>query len=122
MFSGVFLSDVFSDVQWTLLLFVALVATSLLGFLLGAIFFYWPISEICRRHNGAPLKVGDQVLILSGPEKGNMAEVNGITLGQGGQMLAMLDLGQERKGRCADLFEEYSLLKISKGEQAKPSE
>jgi len=80
-------------------------------------FTCWPlIRVVCSRFNGAPLKIGDRVLILAGPHKGNTAEVYEITVGQGGWELARLDLGQERKERFRDIFEEYSVLKVKKEE------
>ena len=76
-------------------------------------FTCWPLVRvICSRYNGAPLKTGDQVMILSGPQKGKIFEVYEITVGQGGWELARLDLGEERKEKFRDIFEEYSLLKI----------
>ena len=96
-------------------LLFALILSSLLGYFLG-MFTCWPlVRRICSRLNGAPLKIGDQVLVLSGPHKGEMADVREITVGQGGWDLAILDLGSEREARLPDIFEEYSLLKIERG-------
>ena len=76
-------------------------------------FACWPlIRVICSRYNGAPLKIGDTVMILSGPEKGKIAEVWEITVGQGGWELARLNLSEERSQKFQDIFEEYSLFKI----------
>ena len=116
IFRGASLSAIFSDWQTTLFLVWILVPTTLLGYFLG-MFTCWPlIRVICSRYNAAPLKAGDQVMILSGPQKGKIAVVYEITSGQGGWDLARLDLGQERNKKFTDIFEEYSLLKL-KGEQ-----
>jgi hypothetical protein len=103
---------IFSDWHTILLSVFAVIPTSLLGFFLG-VFTCWPwIRAICSRYNGSPLRVGDHVLILSGPQKGDFALVYEITVGQGGWNVARLDLGEEREKKFKDIFEEYSLLKI----------
>lgn len=113
------LRDIAPDWQYMLyLLVLAVPAATLLGALLG-MFAFWPsVRVVCSRINGAPLKPGDQVLILSGAHKGTTAKVHEITLGQAGWELARLDLGEEYKGRCADIYEEYSLLRLQRGEQS----
>jgi hypothetical protein len=114
------LSAIVSDRQSMLLLAFAFVPVTLLGYVLG-MFTCWPfVRIICSRCNGAPLKSGDQVMILTGAQKRNVATVYEITVGQGGWELARLDLGQERKEKFSDIFEEYSLLKIkaAQGEAA----
>jgi len=114
---GVSLCAVVSDWQTTPLLALALVPTTLLGYFIGMI-ACWPLLRvICSRQNGAPLRSGDRVMILSGPHKGGVAKVREIIVGQGGWELARLDLGQEGKESAADVFDEYSLLKIAKGER-----
>ena len=112
--NGVRLPEIASDWQGTLFLVLAVFATTLLGCLLGAV-ISWPVFRICSRFNGAPLKTGDHVLILSGPHRGTATEVYEITTGQGGWDLARLDLGQAHKEKFTDIFEEYAVLKI-KGE------
>ena len=52
----------------------------------------------------------------SGPLRGSTAEVEDITTGQGGWDVVWLDLGPERRKKFSNIFEEYSLLKIQKGE------
>ena len=54
-------------------------------------------------------------MILSGPHTGDIVQVYEITVGQGGWDLARLALGQECKDRFTDIFEEYALLKIPRG-------
>jgi len=106
------LSNIVSDWQTILLLVWILIPSTGLGFFLG-MFTCWPLVRVfCSRYNGAPLKVGDQVLILIGPDKGKTSEVWEITVGQGGWELARLNLGEERSQKFRDIFEEYSLLKI----------
>jgi hypothetical protein len=109
------LSAIAADWQAMLFLLAALILASMLGLFLG-MFTCWPrIRIVCSRFNGAPLNTGDHVMILSGPHKGGMADVYEITVGQGGWELARLDLGQERRDRFTDIFEEYALLKIQRG-------
>ena len=113
--SGVRLTSIASDWQGTAFLMLAVVAATGLGWFLG-MFTCWPwIRPICSRFNGAPLKTGDHVLILSGPHRGTTAQVYEITTGQGGWDLARLDLGPLHREKFTDIFEEYSVLKI-KGE------
>src|SRR2546421_4504231 len=67
------LRDIISDVQATVWLALGLVPATALGYFLG-MFTCWPwIRLICSRYNSAPLKVGDHVMILSGPQKGTVA-------------------------------------------------
>jgi hypothetical protein len=108
---GVRLAEIASGWQGTLLLGQIVFATTLLGCLLGAV-ISWPVFALCRRVNGAPLKSGDRVLILSGPHRGTATEVYEITTGQGGCALVRVDLGPSYKD---DIFEEYAVLKL-KGE------
>jgi hypothetical protein len=83
------------------------------GYFLG-MFTCWPLVRvICSRYNSAPLRAGDHVMVLSGPQKGTTAEVYEITVGQGGWNLARLDIGQERRKKFADIFEQYALLKLN---------
>jgi hypothetical protein len=107
------MSDIAADRQAVLWLLAAVIPTSLLGYFVG-MFTCWPLVRvICSRYNSAPLKAGDHVMVLSGPQKGTMAEVYEITVGQGGWNLARLDIGQERRQKFTDIFEEYSLLKLN---------
>lgn len=81
---GSSLSAIISGWQTILRLLLALIPTTILGYFLG-MFTCWPlIRVICSKYNGAPLKAGDQVIILSGPQKGNIARVYEIIVGQGG--------------------------------------
>lgn len=94
------------------LLAVAFPAAALLGCLLCWIIL-WPLTIVlCSRINGAPLRPGDRVIVLSGPHKGTIAEVCEITLGRGRcWMDATLNLGEDTQA-----FEEWLLLKIKKSE------
>jgi hypothetical protein len=110
---GMSLSAMISDWDTVSIFALAFIPLTLLGFFLG-MFTCWPlIRVICSKYNGAPLKAGDQVIILSGPQKGKKVGVYQITVGQGGWELARLDLGHERNEKFTDIFEEYSLLKIT---------
>jgi len=109
-------SSITSDWRASLFLVLALIPGTLLGYFAG-MFTCWPfVRPICSRFNGAPFRVGDQVMILSGPLSGGSAEVEDITPGQGGWGVVWLDLGPERRRRFSNIFEQYSLLKISRGE------
>jgi hypothetical protein len=115
---GLILSSVVSDWKTLLLLLLALIPSTLLGYLVG-MFSYWPLVRIfCSKCNAAPLKVGDQVMVLKGPQKGSIAKVYQIIVGQGGWHLARLDFGQERQTKFTDIFEEYAVLKIKTGQKA----
>jgi len=116
LFKGLSLSAFLTDRHVVLYLLAALIPSSLLGYFLG-MFTCWPLIRIfCSRYNGAPLQLNDRVMILSGAQKGTIAEVYEITRGQGGWELARLDLGQERKGQFTDIFEEYALFKMKTDE------
>jgi len=111
--NGVRLIDIASDWQGVVFLLLAVVAASGLGFFLG-MWTCWPwVRRICSRINGAPLKIGDRVLVLSRRHKGTTAQVYEITTGQGGWDLARLDLGPAHRDKFTDIFEEYSVLKIN---------
>ena len=114
---GVSLESIVSDWSTILLLVLVLIPATALGYFLG-MFTCWPLIRfLCSRYNAAPLKVGDQVVILSGSQKGSLAKVYEITVGQGGWNLARLDFGEESAKKFKDIFEEYSLLKIKSVDQ-----
>ena len=116
-FDGLPLTVIASDWQGVLLFLLALIAAALLGFVFG-MFTCWPLIRVaCGKCYGAPLKAGDRVLVLAGPHKGNWTQVREMTVGQGGWNLARLNLGEQDKIRCTDIFEQHSLLKIQTGEQ-----
>ncbi len=118
--NGVRLTSIASDWQGVAFLFLAVVAAAGLGLFLG-MFTCWPwLRPICSRLNGAPLKTGDRVLVLTGPHSGTTAQVYEITTGQGGWNLARLDLGPAHRDKFTDIVEEYSVLKI-KGEPDGPA-
>jgi hypothetical protein len=112
--NDVSLHTIFSDWHTFLLLMLAFIPSSVLGYFVGML-TVWPLVRIfCSRYNGYPLATGDQVVVLSGPLKNTRAEVYEITTSQGGWDLARLNLGEERRKKFRDLFEEYSLLKVTK--------
>jgi hypothetical protein len=114
------LVSLLSDFQAASFAVLGLIPATLLGYFVG-MFTCWPfIRPICSRVNGAPFKVGDHVLILSGAEKRQTAEVYEITVGQGGWNLVRLEFGDERRKTFRDIFEEYSLFRIN-GEDAGPN-
>ena len=91
---------------------VLLVPISLLG-CFGGMVFCWPwVRVICSRFNGAPHQVGERVRVLAGRHAGKEATVYEKTVGQGGWMLARLDLGEELREKFGDLVEEYQVMKV----------
>ncbi len=96
-----------SDWLKTAYLLIEFSAAVLAGCLLG-IFLWWPwFRPVCCIINGAPLKVGDTVLILVGPHKGTVTHVYRMTIGQGGYPLAIINLDPDGE----KLFDEFALYK-----------
>jgi len=110
------LRAIVADWHTMLYLLAALIPATLLGSLFGMLTFWPLVRVVCSKINGAPLKPGDQVMVLTGPHRGAVAEVYGITRGQGGWELARLDLGIEERESFRDIYEEYSLLRIKRSE------
>jgi hypothetical protein len=114
---GVF-SSAFTEFLPVLCVLLAYVCLCGFGFYAGILSLGWLVLRICRRVNGAPFEVGDQVAILTGPRMGTVARVYELTVGQGGQWLPRLDLGPEAATRYRDVFEDYTLLRLpQKGAQ-----
>lgn len=104
--------EVGSDWQAALFTGLALIPSTMLGYFAG-MFFCWPwIRPICSWCNGAPLKAGDQVIILAGPLKGLKTEVREVALGQGRWQVARLDLRSVREKDVSEFFQVYSVVKI----------
>ena len=101
--------------DWTipLLLLVCYAATAGLGFFIGAFFVSWFVEPFCCRRNGAPHDAGESVIVLSGRYSGQTSTIYAITTGQGGQLLPMVDLGQEAREKFLDIFDQYQLLRLS---------
>lgn len=99
--------------QVVLLLALGLIPSTLLGYFLGML-TCWPlIRPLCSKYNGAPFRIGDQVMILSGLHKGTVAAIYEISPGQGGWNLVRLKLGAEYEEKFTDIFEEYSVLRTN---------
>ena len=107
-----------SLLRWDIILLLAfaLVPGTLLGLFLGLFACSPIVIFVCRRLNGAPYVVGDKVLVLTGPHRGAVATVYGITTGQGGEPLLRLDLGPRQEPNHRELFEDVSVLRIREGE------
>jgi hypothetical protein len=104
-----------------LCLTLATVSATILGYFLG-MFTCWPLARVvCSRLNGAPFRIGDTVLILSGPRKGTMTRVYDTCVGQGGWNLLKLELEPQDRTDYSDIFEEYSVLRICRTEEQKVS-
>jgi len=111
---GMPFSSIASESRGLLILAIATIGVAALGFIFGML-ICWPwIRPICSKINGAPLQVGDRVVVLAGALQGTVTEVEGITCGQGGWNIVLLDLGPERERTFTNAFEEYSLFKIAK--------
>jgi hypothetical protein len=106
--------DALTD-QWSTapLILLSYAAISGLGFYAGLFSVGWLVLKLARRVNGAPYKIGESVIVLSGPYSGKTSTIYEIAKGQGGQPVPRVDLGEEAKQRYQDLFEEYSLLRHS---------
>ena len=99
-----------------LYLLIAYAALSGLGFYAAMFTVGWLVTWMCLRINGAPFAVGDQVILLTGPQAGKVATVYGHTRGQGGDLLPCVDLGPEERERYRDIFQDYTLLHYSSGD------
>jgi hypothetical protein len=99
--------------MWKLMfLWAPLIPASLLGWILGMLFFGSWARRICSRYNAGELQVGDWVMVLLGRLKGTVAEVYEITAEPGGWDLARLDLSAEHR---QTFFETHALLKLKRG-------
>lgn len=108
--------------EWTTIPLVLLcyAATSGLGFFAGGLSMARLVLAVCRRLNGAPHEAGERVTVLSGPHAGKVSTIYEIAKGQGGQPVPRVDLGEEARHKCQDVFEEYSLLRMSSRPAAWP--
>ena len=118
--NGVRLISIASDMQGWLFLILAVIGAAGLGFYVGMFTCWFWVRPLCCKLNGAPFKIGDHAVIMVGQLRGTVAEVEDITKGQGGQDVVWLDLGPERRKKFSNIFEEYSLMKVKKGEQGGP--
>ena len=100
---------------------VAFIPTTLLGCIVG-LFTCWPLTRsVCSKFNGAPFRMGDIVLILSGPHKGKVTKVYETSVGQGGCSLVSVELGLKSPTDYSDLFQDYAVLRIDVGERDAPT-
>ena len=101
-----------NDLTMVLLLSLSYVLTSGLGFFLGGFLVLLFVLPICRRLNGAPHEEGERVLILSGKHSKKSGLIYEISIGQGGQPVLRVDLGDEAKKSYEDMYGEESLLRL----------
>jgi hypothetical protein len=92
-------------------LVVALVPSSIIGLWPGALLFGWLVYSLCRKFNGAPYAIGEEVQVLVGPFRGQVTRINEIAKGQGGQTLLRVQLGPEARAKYKDMFDEYEVLR-----------
>jgi hypothetical protein len=103
-----------TDWQGVAYLLLALVATTGLGFCAG-VFACWPwMRPLCSRFNGAPLKVGDRVEILTGPHRGTTTSVYEVTAARMSQLRVL------RNSRvCSPIHESIRMTKNGVGRISK---
>ena len=99
-----------SVLLWSSLL---LITTRLRGVFVG-VPFSLTIGRFCDHINGAPFAAGEKVVILRGPYRGRETQVRGLTEGQGGIKLLVLDLGEEASMRFEDLFHECYVTRVGR--------
>ena len=109
--------DIYLTSQAGIFLVLALIPSTFLGFFLGAFTIGPFVFDICRKINGATIQKSDNVVILSGKHKGKLTCVYGMTIGQGGELLLLLDLGEEMKQKHLDIFEQYKVVLAPNAEQ-----
>lgn len=117
------LKYVFADWVSAGLFALAAIPFALLGLFVGG-FFAWPfVRPLCSRINGGPLRIGDAVVILCGPDRGRLAKVYETPTGQGGWQLACVTVEDEDAASENGIYETYQLLKTNanQGRQATPS-
>lgn len=102
---------VFMELTPLICLLVVYACLSGLGFFVGGFTVLWLIIQACRHINGAPFKVGDHAVILTGPKAGTVARVYELTRGQGGGLRPRLDLGEESRDKYRNIFDDYALLR-----------
>jgi len=102
---------VFMELTPLICLLVVYACLSGLGLFVGAFTVLWLVIQVCRRINGAPFRVGDHAIILTGPRAGTVARVYELTRGQGGGLLPRLDLGAECRDKYRDILDDFTLLR-----------
>jgi len=79
------------------------------GALIGTIFLGILLHEPFRRIQGAPFKIGDQVMILRGSRKGKVTEVYEIWYPR---TQVRVRLTEDEAISVADVYSDYDLMKI----------
>lgn len=123
--SGGVFAVVASDLSSVLRLLVVYVGLAGLGVFVGVMPLYSLVARACTWVNGGPYVVGDRVTILIGPNAGITTTVYELTRGQGGELLASVDLGAATGESYGDIFKDYALLRASGNDtplRAAPSE
>ncbi|WP_372366918.1 hypothetical protein [Candidatus Uabimicrobium sp. HlEnr_7] len=83
------IENISNEIQQIAITRVALL--SLLGFFLG-MFTIWPIvRKVCIQANGGLYNKDDYIFVISGKNKGILAKVEELTVGQGGWELLVLN-------------------------------
>lgn len=103
------------QVDWgaAVLLMICLLAIWPMGYVLAVGFAGRWVMQLCERCNGGPYKLGERVMILSGPCSGAVSSICEKFVGQIGESYSRVDLGDEIKARSQDLVPDYALLRLS---------
>lgn len=99
------------DLITVLRLLVVYAGLAGLGYFVGVMSLSQLVARACRWVNGGPYGVGDRVTILIGPNAGITTTVYELTRGQGGEVLASVDLGAAAREKYGDIFQGYALLR-----------
>jgi len=105
------------EIRWGLgvAIIASIAAAYAAGSLIGTIFFGIILHEPFRRIQGAPFKVGDQVIILKGPRKNKITEVYEVWYPRMQVRVRLTD--DEAKG-AADAYSDYEIMKIKQPNQS----
>ena len=87
----------------------ALVASCLLGMLLGAMLVFPLLRGLAKRINGGPFAVRDPVLILTGPQRGRVGLIYELWPMRG---QVRVDLGAAEKKSVTDVIGDYQVLRV----------
>jgi hypothetical protein len=105
------------DVRMWGYILVILVISIPIGLLVGGLFICFFLSPFYRamvRVNGGPFDKGDRVYVISGPRKGQIAEV----YSQWQRLQVRIELGEEAKKTFTDVYSTLNLMKIKDAEPA----
>jgi hypothetical protein len=103
----------YSDWTAVVLLLICLLAIWPVGYVVAVAFMGRWVTRACEQCNGGPYRLGERVMILSGPWSGRVASIREKFVGQAGESLSTVDLGDEIRNPGQDLVPDYALLRLS---------